>query len=271
MNNVLNDTLNKKDILIQDLLGAIENNQFVLYYQPIIQIDRNQIIGVEALVRWNHPKYGLISPIEFIPIAEKTGMIFQLGNWVIKRACEQMKELERKGFPKLRVMVNISPLQLVESSFLYMVKQILSETRIEPYLLDFEITESVEIEPTKEVLETVKELKSLGIHMSMDDFGTGFSSLIHLRDFPFDTVKIDQTFVKNLEIDPTNQIIIENVIVLGKKLKLRVIAEGVETAGQLDFLKKNSCFGVQGYYFSKPIPYNELLRFMQKMNLKVQS
>ncbi|TCS84558.1 putative bifunctional diguanylate cyclase/phosphodiesterase [Tepidibacillus fermentans] len=263
MEHYSEDAVRRQHIIMADLLHAIERDEFVVYYQPLMNVTTKQITGVEALIRWQHPTLGMIPPVEFIPLAEKTGVINELGKWVLRKASEQIKSIHYEGFSDIRIMVNISPLQLQEPNFVEMVKQILEETQLDPHYLDLEITENIETQPNQNILKKIRELQSMGIQISMDDFGTGYSSLSKLRDLPFDTVKIDGLFLQNVPINKKNATIVETLVALGEKLNLRVVAEGVETKEQLNFLIDKRCQEIQGYLLSKPIPFNKLKSFLK--------
>jgi diguanylate cyclase (GGDEF)-like protein len=249
--------------LENNLRRALERKEFVVYYQPRVKISTKRIIGMEALVRWQHPELGLISPVKFIPLAEETGLIIPLGEWVLRTACEQTKAWQEAGFPPLRVGVNLSARQFQQPNLVERVAQVLKETGLHPHYLELEITESAAMQNAEYTLPVLYYLKEMGIHISIDDFGTGYSSLSYLKKFPFHTLKLDQSFIRDLTTDPNDAMIAKVVITLAHGLKLEVVAEGVETQEQLDFLKQLQGDEVQGYLFSKPLPaeeFEELLR-----------
>jgi diguanylate cyclase (GGDEF)-like protein len=239
------------------LRQAIGNDELELYYQPQIAED-GRLIGAEALVRWNHPEQGLVSPAEFIGIAEETGLIYQLGDWVLRRACGQLAQLDNEQ--DLHISVNISPKQFRESRFLERVQRILDDTGAPPHRLTLEITESLFIENIDQTIERMRALRSLGISFAIDDFGTGHSSLAYLKRLPLDTLKIDRSFVIDLISDPNDAMIVETILVMAKHLGLMVVAEGVETEEALAFLKLRGCRMFQGYLFGRPAPFEQLLR-----------
>ncbi len=250
-------------VLENNLRRALERKEFVIYYQPRVKINTKQIIGMEALVRWQHPEQGLISPVKFIPLAEETGLIMPLGEWVLRTACAQTKAWQEAGFPPLRVGVNLSARQFQQPNLVERVAQVLKETGLHPHYLELEITESAAMQNAEYTLPVLYHLKEMGIHISIDDFGTGYSSLSYLKKFPFHTLKLDQSFIRDLATDPNDAMIAKVVITLAHGLKLEVVAEGVETQEQLDFLKQLQGDEVQGYLFSKPLPakeFEELLR-----------
>jgi diguanylate cyclase (GGDEF)-like protein len=256
------------------LYEAIKQNQFELYYQPQINVKTAQIIGMEALIRWQHPVLGRVSPIQFIPIAEETGLINALGEWVLLTACKQAKTWQKMGFNPIKIAVNLSPRQFQQKNLVSTFKKIISQTELEPKYLELEITESSIIahpELTKNILDRLIEL---GISISMDDFGSGYSSLGYLKKFPFQKIKIDQSFVRELKNEPQDLAIISAVITLGKGFNLQVVAEGIETREQLQLLKELQCEIMQGYFFSHPLPVDEateLLEYVSKNGFTLPS
>jgi diguanylate cyclase (GGDEF)-like protein/PAS domain S-box-containing protein len=244
------------------LRNALLNNQFILHYQPKLDIKENKLIGFEALLRWQHPKKGLIPPNYFIPIAEKTGLIVPIGEWVIKTACMQNKKWQEAGFPPLCVSVNLSARQCKEKNLIENISKVLNEVGLKPEFLELELTESLAMGNPREFMDMLFQLRALGVKTSIDDFGTGYSSLNYLRQFPVNCLKIDQTFIKELERKPEDLSIIKAIITLGHSLNLKVIAEGVESKAQLSKLKENGCDEMQGYYLSKPIAPDAMPDFM---------
>ncbi|WP_163183658.1 GGDEF domain-containing phosphodiesterase [Neobacillus sedimentimangrovi] len=242
-----------------ELRQALEEEQFKLHYQPQVDISSNKIIGVEALIRWEHPVLGNISPLEFIPIAEETGLIVPITEWVLRTACRQNQRWQESGISPFIIGVNISS-SLVNKDLVPMVKRILKETKLKPNYLEIELTESIMQDP-KITLPILKELKELGIRISIDDFGTGYSSLAYLRQLPIDRLKIDRSFIDEMKKD--NGAIVQAIIDLGTRLCLNVIAEGIETNEQLDLLTQLNCKEGQGYYFSRPLSSNEILTVLQ--------
>jgi diguanylate cyclase (GGDEF)-like protein/PAS domain S-box-containing protein len=241
----------------KDLRKALERNEFILYYQPKLSIGSGEMIGVEALIRWNQPQKGIISPAEFIPLAEETGMIIQIGEWVLRTACTDIQALNKAGFPPMIVSVNLSLRQFFQPNFTQMIGQVLGETGLSPASLELEITESMTID-THHALMIVNELKKLGVRISLDDFGTGYSSLHYLKQFPIDKLKIDRSFIRDCLTDANNATIVKTIIAMAHQLKMEINAEGVETEEQLHFLQQNFCNEVQGYLFSKPLPIEEI-------------
>jgi diguanylate cyclase (GGDEF)-like protein len=242
-----------------DLRHAVDRKQLVLHYQPQVDIDTNEVIGFEALVRWYHPERGLVPPADFIPLAEETGIIFRLGEWVLRRACADAVEWPGT----LNVAVNVSPAQFKGHDLAKLVAQVLAETGLAPNRLELEITESLLLRDAAANLATLQELKYLGVRISMDDFGTGYSSLGNLRSFPFDKIKIDQSFIADLDQNAESAAIVRAVLGLGRSLGMATCAEGVETHEQLLRLRREGCTEVQGYYYSTPRPIGELAELMR--------
>ncbi len=241
-------------VLENSMRKALSRQEFLLHYQPLVDLKQKRMIGMEALLRWQHPDIGLVSPVEFIPIAEENGLIVPIGEWVVKTACVQNKAWQDMGLPPMRVAVNLSARQFQDAKLLEMVEWVLKETDLDPQYLEFEITESIAMDNVGFTLTTLKRFKDMGVGISIDDFGTGYSSLNYLKQFPIDTLKIDRSFIRDLTVDVNNQSIVSAVIVLAHSLNLKVTAEGVETPEQLEFLKKQKCDIMQGYFFSKPVP-----------------
>jgi EAL domain-containing protein (putative c-di-GMP-specific phosphodiesterase class I) len=238
--------------------NALKNGEFLLHYQPKIDLATNRIIGVEVLIRWKHPGLGYISPAKFIPHAEKTDLIIAVGDWVLYTACKQSMQWQNEGISPIRISVNLSGMQLKRNDQVDNVARILAETGLAPYLLELELTEGVVMENAEATISTLNKFKEMGIKLSIDDFGTGYSSLSYLKRFPIDTLKIDQSFVKDITTNPDDEAIASTIIAMAHNLRLKVIAEGVETKEQLDMLRNKDCDEVQGYYFSRPVAENEL-------------
>ncbi|WP_100405191.1 EAL domain-containing protein [Bacillus solitudinis] len=247
--------------LEMNLKKALEKNQFFIQYQPRVETRNGEVVGFESLIRWMHPDLGIIRPNEFIPLAEKSSLIFSIGYWVLRTACLQTKEWQRKGFNPGFVSVNISPNQFLSDSFVSDVKHILEETNLEPYYLELELTEHVFCEDN--VINKLKQLKKIGVRIAIDDFGTGFSSLSYLKNFPIDTLKIDRTFIKDIPSGEKDKAIMKTIISMGRRLNLCVVAEGVETIEQLQFLEKRGSIQVQGYLISRPVVANEYEDFLR--------
>nr|WP_305888642.1 bifunctional diguanylate cyclase/phosphodiesterase [Methylomonas sp. SURF-2] len=235
------------------LRHALAHDELRLHYQPQIDSGSGRVVGVEALVRWQHPEWGLVYPDRFISVAEETGLIVPIGAWVLRTACQQAKAwLETHG-PFNCVAVNVSPRQFMETNLLQTINQTLAETGLPPGALELEITESAVMQDPENTLQVLHQLQQLGVRLSIDDFGTGYSSLTYLRRFPVQSVKIDRSFVIDLPDDEGSKTLVRAIIALAHELKLFVVAEGVETAAQLSFLKSQQCDSLQGYMFSKPV------------------
>jgi diguanylate cyclase (GGDEF)-like protein/PAS domain S-box-containing protein len=269
----MNQKLIHRIALEKHLRHALENNEFVLYYQPKYSLENEAIIGMEALIRWQHPEEGLISPAEFIPIAEESSVITALGVWCLKTACRQIKEWEKEGLGLYRVAVNLSSKQFQSRELLNTIKETLQETGLAPHFLELEITESTVMEDPGHTVTLLEDIRQLGVRIAIDDFGTGYSSLAYLKKFPVHILKIDQSFIADLTKDSDDAAIVESIISMARSLNLEVVAEGVETREQVEFLKQIRCQEAQGYYFSKPLPpeqFSEKLRENQK-NTSVSS
>jgi diguanylate cyclase (GGDEF)-like protein/PAS domain S-box-containing protein len=249
-------------VLENSLRRALERNEFRLYYQPQLDLRTGKTIGAEALIRWQHPDLGFIPPMEFIPIAEETGLIHPIGEWVLKTACEQKKRWDEQGFKPFRISVNLSARQFHYANLVDMVGDTIRKSGIDAKDLDLELTESTIMDRLEETTQTLRRLKNMGAHISIDDFGTGYSSLMYLKTFPIDTIKIDKSFVNDVTTDPDDQAITQAIISMAHSLKLDVVAEGVETKEQLELLKSQSCDVIQGYLFSKPIPVDDIAPFL---------
>ena len=247
-----------------DLRRAIERQELEVYYQPQARVDSGRIIGAEALVRWHHPTRGMVSPAEFIPLAEETGQIVAIGEWVLRTACAQLQAWTQSGMQGLRVAVNVSVKQLLQKNFAHSVEQALADTGLPPQQLELEITESTLMENAQDTLEALHRLRGLGVRLSIDDFGTGYSSLSYLKRFPVDIIKIDRSFVSEVPHDADGAAIVTGIIALAHSLRLEVIAEGVETAAQLQFLREQSCDILQGYYLSQPVPAEQFVNEVMK-------
>jgi EAL domain-containing protein (putative c-di-GMP-specific phosphodiesterase class I) len=250
--------------LERDLRYALDNKEFVLHYQPMVDLKNNEIIGVEALLRWVHPTKGLIPPYQFIELAEETGLIIDIGEWVLRTACAQNKAWQKAGLPKIIMSVNLSSHQFRHKNIVQSVSNALKSTKLAPQYLELELTESSIMGNTELYLRAMENLKALGINLSIDDFGTGYSSLSYLKRFPVSKLKIDRSFVKDLPRDEDDDAIVLAIIALAQQLNLSVIAEGVETEEQLQFLKENQCSEVQGYYFSRPIEANDCTKLLKE-------
>jgi diguanylate cyclase (GGDEF)-like protein/PAS domain S-box-containing protein len=246
------------------LRQALDQHEFVLHYQPKMQLETSAILGVEALIRWYHSERGLVPPKQFIPMAEECGLIVPIGRWVLREACRQAREWQDAGLPPLRIAVNISAVELRSKDFIAGVRAILTETGLDPRYLELELTETFLMQDSNATAVVLHALKDLGVKLALDDFGTGYSSLSHLKRFPIDTLKIDQSFVRDLGTDVGDASIVSAVISMGESLHMRVVAEGVETRKQLQFLQEHSCPEGQGYYFSHPVVAGEFSQLLKR-------
>lgn len=252
--------------LERDLRESLNCGGFHLEYQPKISIRTGAITGVEALLRWNHPVRGKVSPADFIPLAEETGLIVPLGEWVLKTACQQMAAWLKSDVQPFVMAVNCSAIQLVRTDMTHVIKSALETTGLDPTCLEIELTESLLLQNVEQGIAILQALKSLGLHVSIDDFGTGFSSLSYLKRLPVDKLKIDQSFIRDLNTDAGDAAIVTSIITLAHNLDLTVVAEGVENAEQLGFLRANRCDEIQGYFISRPQPADELTHWIQQFN-----
>lgn len=244
------------------LRRALERDEFILYYQPQIDLTSGAVVGAEALIRWNHPEQGFLPPGRFIPIAEESGLIVPMGDWVLREACRQTVAWQKAGLPELVVAVNVSAMQFKRGDLEQSVLQALDESGLAPKFLELELTESILIQDTEKVLETVQRLKSRGLLLSIDDFGTGYSSLSYLKRFNVDKLKIDRSFVCDMANNPNDAVIIRAIIQMARSLNLKTIAEGVEDEHMLAFLRLQYCDEAQGYYFARPMPADEFARYL---------
>lgn len=246
------------------LPAAIVSNQLTLHYQPKVSVMTDEVVGFEALVRWNHPELGLIMPGEFIPLIDESNLIIDLGEWVIQQVIQQLSQWRHLGAPLLPVAINISGHHLHSDSLAGFVSKLTQQFDIDGELLEFEITEGVLTGDTEQSIAAMSALKKTNIRLSIDDFGTGYSSLSYLKKFPVDVLKIDQAFIRECQSKREDAAICKTIITLGKSLGLQIIAEGVETIEQLTFLKQHDCDIYQGYYFSRPIPAENILPLLEQ-------
>jgi len=248
--------------LERSLVSAIENDELRVYYQPKVDAKSGHILGFEALLRWQHPDLGMVSPMQFIPLAEETGQIISIGEWVLETACRQNKAWQDAGLEPVRMAVNLSPVQFRQPDLYETVITVLDRTGLSAHSLELEVTESMLMNDVKTTAETLRRLKQAGIYLSIDDFGTGYSSLSYLRGFPIDALKIDRSFVREVTVNSNDAAIATSIILMGHSLKLDVIAEGVETESQAAFLRVLQCDEFQGYLYSPPVPENEAVNFL---------
>jgi diguanylate cyclase (GGDEF)-like protein/PAS domain S-box-containing protein len=261
-NEEMNKKASDKIEIEKNLRYALEKEQFMLYYQPLVSFNGN-IVGMEALIRWNHPELGFIPPDRFIPIAESTGQIMRIGDWTLQIACRQIKEWHEAGFDSLRVAVNLSAKQFLDDDLVQKIEAIIKETNISPASLELEITESSVMENPDEAIIKINQLYDKGISFSIDDFGTGYSSLSYLKKFKVNHLKVDRSFIKDIITDQSNTQITKAIIDMAHNLKMKVIAEGVETSEQRDFLTSIKCDIMQGYFFSRPVPAADFMKLLK--------
>ena len=238
------------------LQRALAEQELELYYQPQVDADNN-IIGLEALLRWNHPVRGIIAPDAFIDIAEKTGLIIQIGDWVLNTACHHLSQISAND--DLIMCINVSPRQFGQASFVDKVKNVITETGVSPENVQLEITEGMELVDIETAIDKMHKLKSAGVGLSIDDFGTGYSSLAYLKRLPVDILKIDKSFILDIDKDENDAVIVDTIIAMAKHMKIDIVAEGVETKQALEFLQSRGCKKYQGYIFARPMPFNKLL------------
>ncbi|MGE0383279.1 MAG: EAL domain-containing protein [Gammaproteobacteria bacterium] len=252
----------ERDALLADLADAVERERLVLHYQPQVDLHSGRIVGVEALLRWQHPQRGLIGPGAFIEIAEDSGLILPIGEWVLARACSQARDWQGAGLPPVPVAVNLSARQCARSDVVEMVAGILRTTGLAPRYLELELTETVAMAEPERMVPLLRGLRDMGVALAIDDFGTGYSSMSYLQRFPVDKLKLDLSFVRGIVVEPESLVIAESIIALAHALRLRVVAEGVETQAQLALLAARGCDQMQGYFFSRPVPADEVARLL---------
>ena len=262
--SIENKTLERR-LLETALRTAIKEQQFYLEYQPKLNITKNELIGVEALVRWNHPDLGKIPPLKFISLAEETGLIVPLGEWILRESCHQLRIWKNQGLTNLTMAVNVSVRQLEDPYFVHKVEEILKETNLHPKFLEFEVTESI-FADVKNTVSVLNEIRQMGIQISVDDFGTGYSSLSYIKEFPIDTLKVDQSFVKDIHTNEESKAIVKAVLNLAKTIGINVIAEGIELVEHVEALSKDGCHFGQGYYYSRPLSTTAFEEYVTNMH-----
>jgi EAL domain-containing protein (putative c-di-GMP-specific phosphodiesterase class I) len=261
----MNDRVESQLVLEAGLQRAVRNDEFVLHYQPRVSAATRRVVGVEALLRWQHPERGLVPPGEFIPLLEESGLIVRVGAQVIAAACRQNKAWQDAGLPPMRVSVNISSRQFRTGSLEETVREALRASGLAPEWLEIELTESLLVENSEHAVAVMERLKEIGVAISIDDFGTGYSSLGYLKRFPIDSLKIDRSFVKDLRTSATDAAIVDAISALAHSLGLGLVAEGVEEAGQADFLRARYCTEMQGYLFGRPVPPQEMADAVRRL------
>jgi diguanylate cyclase (GGDEF)-like protein len=250
----LDVTSQRRMLLISDLHNALVRGEFVIHYQPQVETGSGSIIGVEALLRWKHPQHGMISPVEFIPLLEETGLITEVGSWVLKTACLQNAAWQKEGLPPVRMSVNVSAHQFYRSNLVGLVEEALRESQLDPKWVDLELTETLTLDGSETTINIMQQLKSLGVGLSLDDFGTGWSSLSCLRRFPLDRIKIDRSFMRDIMSESAAEAVVNSILDLARNLGFSCIAEGVETEKQLEYLEKKKCPEIQGFLYSAALP-----------------
>ena len=241
---------------------AIQNQEFLLYYQPQFTFASSSILGVEALLRWQYPKKGLLFPAQFIPLAEETGLITHLGAWLLEAVCRQNKIWQEHGLMPLQISVNVSPKQIQQKKFVVFIKNLLKRYHLPPQYLELELTENIILHQDKNIIRSICRLKELGVLIALDDFGTGYSSISHLKKIPIDRIKIDKTYIQKMHINRDDAAIVKAIIALASALNIQVLAEGVESQAQLELLLSQGCQAVQGFYFSKPLSPKKVEKFL---------
>lgn len=259
----MNDQMVERLTLESGLRLALDRQELFLVYQPQMDIATGAIVGVEALLRWQHPELGLVPPGDFIRIAENTGLIVPIGEWVLKTACAQARKWQDEGLRQVQIAVNVSAVQFRQEGFRDLIKGVLSETRLSPQYLELELTESLLLTNADVMFSVLRDLKEMGLSLAIDDFGTGYSSLSYLRQFPVSRLKIDRSFVQDVAINPDDAAITAAIIGMAKNMSLRVIAEGVENEAQLSFLRAHQCDEIQGYYFSRPLSADKVAEMLK--------
>lgn len=266
-NPSLLEALSRKMTLETDLLTALNNDELSLYYQPQLDLETNKLTGFEALLRWHHPAMGFISPFEFIPIAEKTGLIIPIGQWILETVCHQLNTWHQKGYPPLRIAINLSAKQFQHPGFIAETRHTILKQNINPAWIEFEITENISVQTVNDITSQLNALKEIGCQLSIDDFGTGHSNLSYLQDLPIGKLKIDRKFICDLPENTNNLALTKAIVTMSKSLDLDVVAEGVETEEQLQLLKNLNCKYIQGFYYSKPLCMQEADRFIESQLL----
>jgi len=263
-NEPMNEAVTQRAQIEKHLRTALERNEFELLYQPQLDMTTNQISGFEALIRWKNPELGYVPPNRFISVAEDTHLIIPIGKWVLRNSILFLKHLHDRGYTDLTMSVNISMLQLLQDDFVDMVTETLELVKINPKYIELEITESILMESYETIAKKLRHLKAIGVRIALDDFGTGYSSLHYLKHLPISTLKIDKIFIDNISVDKRNKCLTHLMVKIGKAMGLCVVAEGVETQEQMEYLKKHKCNKIQGYLFCKPLPYNEIIKKLER-------
>jgi diguanylate cyclase len=258
----INSQTYRQLILENELVKALSREEFELYYQPQVDLDTGRVVGAEALIRWHHPEKGIQAPANFIPIAEETGLIEGLGRWVLQQVCRDLQRLSTSGIELPRIAINLSARQFRQTDLVDQYRAVIQEMGIDPARIELELTESTIMRDIDIAVGMFQQLHTLGVRLAIDDFGTGYSSLNNLKHFPIDTLKVDRSFVRDIPADKDDAAIVTAIVAMAKSLQLEVVAEGVESSEQLEFLRRLGCEIVQGYYFSKPLPFDEFCQLL---------
>ncbi len=262
----IKENIERKICLMSQLYRPSLRDELVLAYQPLVDLETKEIVGVESLLRWQHPPRGFVQPDEFIPLAEQTGLIIGIGEWVLREACRQNKSWQAAGFKPVRISVNVSGKQFLNPDFIGTIRDVLTDSGLEPKYLELEITESTAIGDACYIPAMLEEIKALGVSISIDDFGTEYSSLSRITQLPIDSIKMAMQFVSGIDVSEKDETIAKVIINLANRLGLRIVAEGVETKTQLDFLKKRICDEVQGFYLYRPMPADEIEKILTNIS-----
>jgi len=266
-NHEMQETVRQRMMIEKHLRNALQNNELLIYYQPQLDIKTGKISGFEALLRWNNNELGFVSPLEFIGTAEETHLIIPIGEWVLRNACFFLKQLHIRGYTNIIISVNVSILQLLQENFVDTVIRVLEFIKMDPKYLELEITESILMESYQAISDKLYRLKEIGVRIALDDFGQGYSSLSYLKQLPINTLKIDKSFVDSINFEESSDSLTGTIVMIGRKMGLTILAEGVETQEQMNYLIKHKCHKIQGYLISKPLPQEEVIKFYEEWNL----
>jgi EAL domain-containing protein (putative c-di-GMP-specific phosphodiesterase class I) len=261
--NEMNDRARHRLTVESGIRRGLANREFLVYYQPKIDVNNTRVAGMEALIRWRDPERGLVSPAEFIPVAEESGLIEQIGQWVLEETCAQNQRWQAEGLPPVKASVNVSARQFRNRNFVALVEEVLARTGLDPRWLELEITESMLMGDIEAIIKRMEDIRRVGVSLSIDDFGTGYSSLSYLSRFPITTLKIDRAFIADVQTNPHTAEIARAIIGLSRGLDLEVVAEGAEVIEQIDFLRAHGCELVQGFYYSRPLPAEEFAQMLR--------
>ncbi|HAI30182.1 MAG TPA: GGDEF domain-containing protein, partial [Thalassospira sp.] len=267
----MNESAMARLVIENDLREALVKDQFELHYQPKVDLRTNRVCGLEALIRWKQPGRGYISPMQFIPVAEETGLIGKIGEWVFREVCRQIAEWDAQSVPATPIAINLSPRQLIEGRITETISRILAEANTPAARIVLEVTETAMMQEIKKSATILEELRHLGLKIAVDDFGTGYSSLAYLKRLPINTIKIDRSFVRDVTIDADDAAITRTIIAMGHNLGLKVVAEGVETHEQMHFLRECDCDEVQGFLIATPLPAGDVVDYIRRPSIDIQT